>query len=461
MIKYKLKNIYKILLTICFLLLLANKSFAAKYTICKGKEFNNRIKMSIDQNFNSTTPEYSILGFDYSPYVKGKAIDISEDGDQSVLAYIDNNILYYVSDEDVYLNSDCSYMFDRFISIKNINLSNFNFKKIKNANFMFSNCKYLNNLDMDNDTEIKLNEMVGMFFDCESLKDLNLTMLNTKNVKSFNSLFYNCKNLQNILINPSIFKTNNVTNYNKMYYNCLSLKTNYNLKVTDIKEEKYNVFTRPGTEFLEGLLRDYDYDYDELVLDNKNYKVDDSKNNLILSDDNLNKDLNKDELEKSKSFINIDISPDSNYYNAKSDDRINIDGKMDTSKYVSNNTLKDVPILIDETTFVDKLVPKNKSTKSDIIDEENYEGRIISSYSSISYDDVKGVLRPNYSNINLEDTESLETIAIDESIVDFDINEINKFDISIYYPFIIFILVIIFIVTGMLISKYINKDEDL
>ena len=59
-----------------------------------------------------------------------------------------------------------------------------------------------------------------------------------------------------------------------MYYNCLSLKTNKNLKATDIKEEKYKMYTVPGSDYREGLLRDYDYDYDELVLDNKTLKVD-------------------------------------------------------------------------------------------------------------------------------------------------------------------------------------------
>lgn len=437
-----------------------NFIYAAKYTICNGKEFNTRIKMSINPNYNSSTPEYNIVGFEFSPNVKGKAIDISEDGDQSVLAYIDNNIIYYVCDEDVYLNSDCSYMFDKFIGIKKINLSDFNFKKTKKANFMFGNCKYLNNLDMDNDTEIKLNEMVGMFFDCESIKDLNLTMINTKNVKSFNSLFYNCKNLQNIIVNPSIFKTSNVTNFNKMYYNCLSLKTNYNLKATDIKEEKYRTFTRPGEEFLEGLLRDYDYDYDELVLDNKNYKIDNLKDKLLYSDENQNtgKNINQDELAKSKNFIDVEISPDSNYYNARSDDRIKPDGKMNTSKYINKDTLEDVPILKDETTFVDRLIPKNKSTRSEIIDEDIIEGRNIGTISDTSYRNTKGILRPDYSDSFIE---NIETIEIDDEIVDYDISEINKFDIANYYPYIIFVAVFALILTGIFISKYKSKNEDI
>ncbi|MBP3200498.1 MAG: BspA family leucine-rich repeat surface protein [Lachnospiraceae bacterium] len=447
------RNILKIVIQIIFILLNINFAFAAKYTICNGKEFNTRIKMSINTNYNSSTPEYNIVGFDFSPNIKGKAIDISEDGDQSVLAYIDNNIIYYVSDEDVYLNSDCSYMFDKFIGIKKINLSNFDFKKIKKANFMFGNCKYLEDLNMDNETEIKLDEMIGMFFDCQSLKDLDLTMINTKNVKSFNSLFYNCKNLQNIIINPSIFKTNNVKSFDKMYYNCLSLKTNYNLKVTDIKEEKYNVFTRPGTEYLEGLLRDYDYDYVELVQDNKSYKIDNLKDKINISDENQNidKNIDKENLNISKGYIDVELSPENNLYNISSDDRINIDGKMNNEKYINKDTLKDVPILIFETTFVDKLVPKNKSTYSNIIEGE----KDTNSFENNKDINAKGILRPDLSNMELS-----ETYKVDESIIDFDYSEINKFDISNYYSYIIFIIVFLLITAGIIIFKHNNQNGD-
>ena len=469
------KKILKLILYLAFILIKINFVFAAKYTVCNGKEFNARIKMSINSSYNSSTPDYSITGIEFSPNVKGDAIDISEDGDKSVLAYIDNNIIYYVSDDDIYLNSDCSYMFDKFINLKKVDLTVFNFSKVRKTNFMFGNCKYLNFLDMDNDTEIKLNEMIGMFFDCESIKELNLTMLNTKNVKSFNSLFYNCKNLQNIIINPSIFKTNNVTNYNKMYYNCLSLKTNYNLKAIEIKEEKYKTFTRPGLEFLEGLLRDYDYDYVELKLDKYNYKIDDDKNRLVISQDNQNssKNINKEDLEKTKKYINVEISSDSDLYSMNSDDRIKTDGKMNTSKYTNKDTLDDVPILREETTFVDKLVPKKKATKSEIVDEDKSNSKNISTFSNASNKDVKGVLRPDLSSMSIknkeyeETSEDIETsnsidntIKIDEEIVDFDINEINKFDITNYYPQLIVLIVFGLILTGVLISRHKSKDDD-
>ena len=473
---YMIKKIIKMFIFVIFIATNVSFTFAAKYTMCKGKDFNTRIKMAINNKYNSSTPEYSITGFSFASYVKGNAIDISEDGDGSVLAYIDNNIIYCVSDEDVYLNSDISYMFDKFINLKRVDLTFFSFNKIRKANFMFGNCKYLNFVDLDNDTEIKLNEMTGMFFDCQSLIDLNLSMINTKNVKSFNSLFYNCKNLKNIIINPSIFKTNKVNNYNKMYYNCLSLKTNKNLKATDIKEEKYKMYTVPGSDYREGLLRDYDYDYDELVLDNKTLKVDSLKSSLTTSEfnTNTNKNLNEKDLEQSKSFVNINIASDSSLYNVSSVKRVN-----NNSNYKS--TFDDVPILKEETTFVDKLIPKSKSTKSEMINEENElyikDANIknISTNSDIVINEkstdseIKGLLRPDYRETKIEDINSnivnneteIETYKVDEEVIEFDINEINRFDISNYYPQIIFCATFILILTGIIISNMRNKNEDL
>lgn len=469
------KRIIKIFIFLTLIVTNVSFAFAAKYTMCNGKEFNTRIKMAINEKFNSSTPEYSITGFSFASYVKGKAIDISEDGDESVLAYIDNNIIYCVSDEDVFLNSDISYMFDKFINLKRVDLTFFNFNKIRKANFMFGNCKYLNFIDMDNDTEIKLNEMLGMFFDCQSLIDLNLSMINTKNVKSFNSLFYNCKNLKNIIINPSIFKTNKVNNFDKMYYNCLSLKTNKNLKATDIKEEKYKMYTVPGSDYREGLLRDYDYDYDELITDNKTLKVDNLKSSLTSSELNTNtsKNLNDNDLEKSKSFVNINIASDSSLYSVSSMKRVNSNSK-------DKSTFDDVPILKEETTSVDRLIPKVKSTKSEVVDEENdlyiddTNERTISTKSNTIIDnkstssEVKGLLRPDYRDIKIEDKNNIiksdetaiETYKVDEEVIEFDINEINKFDISNYYPLIILCAIIALILVGVVISNIRNKNDD-
>ena len=439
----KIKNIFKYILFSIFIFFNLQICFSAKYTIVNGKEFNNRIKLSLNINNNSSSPEYSIKGFKYSPILKGNPIDISEDGDSSVLAYIDNHIIYYVSDDDVYLNEDASYMFDKFINLQEVELQNLNFSKTKKMNFMFSNCKYLKKLDMDNDSIIRLNEIEGMFYNCQSIFDLNIFMLNTQNVKNMNSLFYNCKNLKDIYINPNIWSINNVNNFNKMFYNCLSLKSNYNLKATDIDETKYHIYAVAGSEFREGFLRDYDYDYDEIKYTNQTIKVDSLNEKIIDITENKNQksNINESEIIKSKKFLNVKISSNSELYEHISSDRINLDKNMKNDKYINSNTLEDVPILKEETTFVEFLTPKNsiKSTNSLIIP---------------SSDDNNGIIRHNYDFDNFIKSSNSTT---NNQTSNNESRKNEQFNDNIY-NILLFIVLIMIVFIGYIISnkKYKN-----
>ena len=330
-----------------------------------------------------------------------------------------------------------------FINLREVDLTYLNFDKTKKTNFMFSNCKYLTKLDMDNDTQIKLNEMEGMFFDCQSLVDLNIYMLNTSNVKNMNSLFYNCKNLKNININPSIWSIDRVTNFNKMYYNCQMLRTNFNMKATSIDESKYKIYSVAGDEFREGLLRNYDYDYDELVLSNETIKVDTLKSDLVKSSENSNEasNIKNSDIEYSKKFINVDVASSSELYEHHYDDKNN------TDKYANDNTIKDVPILIDETTFVDKLVPKKKASRS------NAE---IVPPSDEASNTSGSVLRPNYDDVNIDESTSIEidTKIIEPEAFKSDFIKENLQTILI----VVFILVLILI--GIAISFKKDKDDN-
>lgn len=437
------KSIFiKILLFFAFVIINSSVAFSAKYTIVNGKEFNNRIKLSIDSNLNSASPEYTIIGFKNSPFLKGNAIDISEDGDSSVLAYIDNNIIYFVSDEDVYLNEDASFMFDKFVNLKEVDLTYLNFSKTRKMNFMFSNCKYLSKLDMDNDTTITLNEMEGMFFNCQSLVDLYIFMLNTRNVKNMNSLFYNCKNLKNIYINPKIWSISNVNNFNKMFYNCLMLKTNFNLKATDINESKYKIYAVAGEEYREALLRDYDFEYDEIVYTNETAKVDNIKDNIIDASENKNNldNVKQKDIENSKKFLNVHVSSVSQFYEHASDYRISLNDRTDNS-----GTLPDVPILKEETTFVDRLVPKNKSTNSvtNIIPESNIEN------------ETNGIIRPNYDNVKIEET---SIIKVDNEILEPESQNKGFFEEN-FQNILIFFGIILIIVIGFVVANKKNQED--
>lgn len=437
-----------LLISSIFVLLNAFNSFAAKYTIANGKDFNTRIKMHLNKDFTSATPEYTITGFKYSPSLDGKPIDISEDGDSTVLAYIKNNIIYCVSDDDVYLNENADYMFDKFINLKQVDLSFMNFKKTRSTKFMFGNCKYLKDIDFDNDITITLNNIEGMFFDCQSIVDLKLYMFNTKNVRNMNSLFFNCKNLKNIYIDTNIWSVKNVTNFNKMYFNCAMLRTNFNNPVTSIDESKYKLYSIAGDDETEGIFKDYDFDYDDYGKNTGSFKVDAINATLVTTPDNNNviENISHSDVINSLDKSYVDISTTSELYEYHSEARIGKNGRLKLSDWLIAQTVDEVPILKEETTFVDKLVPanRNKSTISQfkiIIEEENETG------------EVNGLLRPSYDNI--DNTTNEELNSTDDVNINFDI---NKQSIIILISLILVAAVLIMTI-GVFVFYFKNKQN--
>ena len=441
----KIKNV--ILFSFMFSLFLFTTTFAAKYTIANGKDFNTRIKMLINSSYSSATPDFTITAFKYSTTLDGKAIDISEDGDSSVLAYIKNNIIYCVSDDDIYLNEDASYMFDKFINLKQVDLSFLNFSKTNKTKFMFGNCKYLNDINFDGETLLKLNEIEGMFFDCQSIENLNIFMFDTKNVRNMNSLFFNCKNLKNIFVNPDIWSIKNVSNFNKMYYNCASLKTNMGTNATSIDESKYKLYSVAGDEDKEGLLKDIDYDYDDYGEKIRKWPVDRINETLVVTPDNKNTldNISKSEVQNSLYKSEVNISTSSSLYEHHSNARIGKDGRVKLSDWLIAQTVDEVPILKEETTFVDKLIPKKKNVSSNsnlhrIVEEEK---------STIS--EVNGILRPQYT---LDEEIPDKDIVNDEELTDIS----NKTGESNLHSVIIIILgSILVILAGVFVFYYKNK----
>lgn len=414
-----LKNLF---LIIAFVILFSTNVFAAKYTMCTGKEFNTRIKYALNKTNNGVDRSITEFRRHLSLPEDAILIDISEDGDSSVLAFIDENILYYIADDDVYLNYDCSYMFDGFLAIKKINLQEFEFSKLKKANYMFSNCISLTDLDVDNDTDIKLNEMEGMFYNCQSITDLNLYMLVTKNVTSFKNLFYECRNLKNIQVHTDKFITKNVKDFTNTYKNCYLLKTNFGKKATSINENNYKMYSKCGDDDTEGLLKDFDFEYDDYGTNDCTYKVDSIFGTVFTTES-----LTGDEIKTAKTFLNAKLATDSSLQSASGKD---------------SNQLQDIDveaILRAESTFVPDLEEKirlfkekrKNGSNSNIEDEE---------------DDIVGPgITPSKEPINYED------VSADEDYASY-----KQFDNSIY---LVVIIILVTVIIGLLMYRRKTKKE--
>ena len=170
--------------------------------------------------------------------VPSSAWDVSEAGDGSVLAWMDNGDLYVAADGAIAPNSNASWLFHKFVNLKTINFGNcFVTSSVTQMSGMFAGCSSLTGLDLSCFETSAVTDMYGVFSSCGSLTHLDLTSFDTSNVTAMSSMFDGCRSLTSLDLTS--FDTSSVTDMGSMFYGCESL-THLNLtsfdtsKVTDM-----------------------------------------------------------------------------------------------------------------------------------------------------------------------------------------------------------------------------------
>ena len=183
------------------------------------------------------------------PATATESWDISEAGDGSVMAYVEDdgtgNNTYKVTiggKGGIIANESMLGYFGGFSKMTSIDLSSLDTSEVTNMSCMFSGCSSLTNLDVSKFDTSEVTNMVGMFEGCEGLTSLDVSKFDTSNVTNMDGMFFCCSNLPSLDL--SSFDTSNVTNMTQMFYECSSL-TSLDLssfdtpKVTDM----YMMFT--------------------------------------------------------------------------------------------------------------------------------------------------------------------------------------------------------------------------
>ena len=169
-----------------------------------------------------------------------------------VNSYRDGHIevLSIVADEGTVLPEDCSYLFDSFKRVSDIDLSNADTSNVNNMQNMFSQayslrrvtfgsefntgnvtsmkemfcgCYELESLDLSNFNTENVTDMSQMFSDCIKLPSLDLSSFDTSKVTDMNGMFKECWHLGSVTFGSN-FKTGNVTDMNGMFCYCTDLK---------------------------------------------------------------------------------------------------------------------------------------------------------------------------------------------------------------------------------------------
>ncbi len=170
--------------------------------------------------------------------VPSSAWDVSEAGDGSVLAWMDNGNLYVAADGAIAPNSNASYLLQYFANLKTIDFGNcFDTSNVTDMHSMFAGCSSLTSLDLSGFDTSNVTYMSYMFQMCDNLSNVDLSSFSTSNVTNMRSTFESCGSL--IRLDLTSFDTSKVTDMNSMFYECGSL-TQLNLtsfdtsKVTDM-----------------------------------------------------------------------------------------------------------------------------------------------------------------------------------------------------------------------------------
>ena len=127
-----------------------------------------------------------------------------------------------VSNFDTSQVTDMSGMFSGefggLMNIEEINISNFDTSKVTNMSGMFNNCRSLTSLDLSNFDTSKVTDMSSIFFRCSSLTSLDVSNFDTSKVTDMSFMFSGCSSLTSLDL--SKFDTSKVTNMRQMLCGC-------------------------------------------------------------------------------------------------------------------------------------------------------------------------------------------------------------------------------------------------
>ena len=163
--------------------------------------------------------------------IPDNAWDVSQAQDESVLAWMDCGNLHVAADGKIAPNSDASYLFSDFNSLKTIDFGDcFDTSNVTDMSWMFGDCSSLTGLDLSSFDTSNVTNMWCMFNGCSSLTGLDFSGFDTSKVTGSLDMFTNCSSLTSLDL--SNLDTSKITDMSHMFHGCSSL-TSLNLSGFD------------------------------------------------------------------------------------------------------------------------------------------------------------------------------------------------------------------------------------
>ena len=175
------------------------------------------------------------------PATATESWDISEAGDGSVMAYVEDdgsgNSTYKVTiggKGGIIANESMIGYFIGFNKMTSIDLSVLDTSEVTNMSGMFAGCGSLTSLDVSNFDTSQVTNMGSMFSGCSSLTNLDVSKFDTSNVTDMSEMFESCHNLTSLDV--SKFDTSNVTDMFGMFCECPAWDTVDQTKFSNANE---------------------------------------------------------------------------------------------------------------------------------------------------------------------------------------------------------------------------------
>ena len=128
-----------------------------------------------------------------------------------------------------------SFMFNRCICLKRIDLSNFDTSNLTKARGMFQDCTNLESFKFFNSPIEKVTDMISFFSMDEKLKNISLSNFNKEITVNMKEFFYGCNGLETVDL--SKFKAK-ITSAEEMFFECTNIKKIDLSGLTSTKESK-------------------------------------------------------------------------------------------------------------------------------------------------------------------------------------------------------------------------------
>ena len=162
------------------------------------------------------------------PETVTKSWDISEAGDGSAMAYVEDdgtgNSTYKLTiggKGGIIANESMMGYFAGFSKMTSVDLSALDTSQVTDMSYMFSECNGLTSLDVSKFDTSQVTNMDYMFKSCNGLTSLDVSKFDTSQVTTMTWMFAECRSLTSLDV--SKFDTSKVTNMSYMFYNCSSL----------------------------------------------------------------------------------------------------------------------------------------------------------------------------------------------------------------------------------------------